>query len=339
MRMHRALYMVALCGICSVVFAATVHAAVSHQLENGVTVFVEFAKERFTVGEDITFTVRTEGDVSGESHTAARIDARTGTNAYTQVVAAGDTATTTLRTLPGITTLGTHVVDFRVLGALFDQSNFDEARFDTPTETFSTTIEVAEVIPYPPRISYVAFVGEPSDFTVQAEDPDNSAIYYEVYFDDEDVRRIPPSGSVPSNTPMTFTRTWFLPGTHTLFARAVDTDAHQSPWNSATFTLVATCSYCTYTGGTPEVSMRAEPPLVQQGQRAMLSWQLKDVGMCTITGTNGEVWEWDTVKSANMRQTLPITQSTRYTLTCETQSGTPVSASVTIDMAPLWEEF
>ena len=78
----------------------------------------------------------------------------------------------------------------------------------------------------------------------------------------------------------------------------------------------------------------AVPSLVRTGATTLVRWQGREVTECTVTGTNGDSWEG----TAGEKTSGLIEEQTTYMLTCTAFNGTTVTDSVTVQVAPIFEE-
>lgn len=80
------------------------------------------------------------------------------------------------------------------------------------------------------------------------------------------------------------------------------------------------------------------PTLVQKGSVATLTWSISQVvsGSCSLKGTNGDSWR---VSSASGSQVSSALESeTTYTLACTDLNGKATSQSLTVRIAPTFDE-
>jgi len=83
----------------------------------------------------------------------------------------------------------------------------------------------------------------------------------------------------------------------------------------------------------PELSLTAQPSRVISGNSTTLSWSSQDADSCSLAGPN-----FSASGTSGSQSTGPITSQSIYTLTCENTGGS-VSASVTVSLAPSFEEI
>ncbi len=202
-------------------------------------------------------------------------------------------------------------------------------------------------IPYAPSISTAegsqCTPDEAQTVTVSASHPGNKDVYYELDWNRDGIAdiRLPSTGVISAGTPLSTTHA-FPAGDVVFSARTIDEDGATSNWVVRAFSCGATQEDCTVcTGGTPEVSLSAQPSLVSEGQSAELSWSIAGfdtLNACTLTGNNGDSLAWDTISSQSSYTTPGITRQTTYTLSCEYMSGTLTDTAL-IFLVPDWQEF
>jgi len=83
----------------------------------------------------------------------------------------------------------------------------------------------------------------PLSFSAAATDPDNDAIYYEFVFDNDLTapQRAPVSGTVPSGTSETGTKSWASIGSHTIKVHAIDINGAASAYSPSQSVAVTDC--------------------------------------------------------------------------------------------------
>lgn len=115
-----------------------------------------------------------------------------------------------------------------------------------------------------------------------------------------------------------------------------------TPDNDTTYTVV--CS----NGGQksvdvdvlhPDMTISADPDRVRSGNTSEISWSATQVnaGTCSVSEDNpniNDAWTGD----SGTETTSALEFETVYTLTCQTDAG-PTSESVTVGIAPVFEEF
>ena len=85
----------------------------------------------------------------------------------------------------------------------------------------------------------------------------------------------------------------------------------------------------------PEITITADPTLVQPGFTSEIEWVAENVtpGSCTVTGPS-----FSETGESGTEDTAPITQQSTYVLACSTAGG-PISESVVVNVVPTFEEF
>lgn len=88
----------------------------------------------------------------------------------------------------------------------------------------------------------------------------------------------------------------------------------------------------------PTAILRVVPGLLQAGQTTQVQWSAANVNAttCSVSGTNGDLWE--DAASGTQTSTGIFTQ-TVYTLSCTGIDGTPVSQTATVNILPIFEEI
>jgi hypothetical protein len=84
-----------------------------------------------------------------------------------------------------------------------------------------------------------ALVATPITFTIQATDPDNDTLFYQIDWDADGVSdvRLPGSGYVASGVPMSTNNLWPSVGDYTLKARTTDQVGNTSDWTQHTIRI------------------------------------------------------------------------------------------------------
>jgi hypothetical protein len=83
------------------------------------------------------------------------------------------------------------------------------------------------------------------------------------------------------------------------------------------------------------VTIGANPQLVRSGDRSTVKWAGREVTSCTVTGTNGD-GPW--TGTSGEQVTAPISGQIIYTANCVGFNGTPVSATTSVGMIPVFQE-
>jgi triacylglycerol esterase/lipase EstA (alpha/beta hydrolase family) len=90
--------------------------------------------------------------------------------------------------------------------------------------------------------------------------------------------------------------------------------------------------FYTIVGATPQVSISANPTLVNAGDTSTISWSASDVNSCIVSGPG--------LSSTNLSGSQVVTISTQqtYTITCQTNAS-PITQSATVNVVPGFNEF
>lgn len=203
------------------------------------------------------------------------------------------------------------------------------------------TIDIQNSPPTIPTVSGSCIIGENSTFYFQSTDPEGENLYYDYdWSDTEPDGRVPASGYVASGTQQSVMRMCTDSTPITLLVRAIDESGNPSvSWQEYPFTPISPCGHCVYDGGSPQGLLTTSLSLVQPGQTVTVSWDLENVTNCSVSGTNTDTWDWETVRIYDSRTSSPIIGETQYTLTCDNLSGGSVTDTTTVYMVPLWQEF
>jgi hypothetical protein len=91
------------------------------------------------------------------------------------------------------------------------------------------------------------------------------------------------------------------------------------------------------------LTLRAVPSLVRSGSTTNLTWASTNMTKCSVSGNNGDHWPTDSSDPALQSPTggetsSPITAQTIFTLTCLSVEGLLNSKSVTVNIAPVFNE-
>ncbi|MBI2030962.1 hypothetical protein HYT05_05045 [Candidatus Kaiserbacteria bacterium] len=112
--------------------------------------------------------------------------------------------------------------------------------------------------------------------------------------------------------------------------------------NSCTGAVIKACSYSCSNNAcvvlAPQVvSWSVAPKLVSKGNTTNVSWEVKHVSSCTVTGTNGD--SWTGLKGTKLSG--PISSQTIFSLICQPLSGSAAGAvtrSTTVNITPTFIE-
>ena len=89
---------------------------------------------------------------------------------------------------------------------------------------------------------------------------------------------------------------------------------------------------CTEEGGTPTVSIAANPTRVRSGGASTITWSASGVTSCSVSGPGLSS------SSKSGTQSVTVTKQSLYTLTCQT-NGSPVTQTAIVNVAPGFQEF
>ncbi len=87
--------------------------------------------------------------------------------------------------------------------------------------------------------------------------------------------------------------------------------------------------------------LQVRPQLVQQGTATKVYWNISymDASSCNVHGSNGDDWSGLATSGASGKTTSAINQQTTYTLTCTGLDGSLISESVSVGIAPAFQEI
>jgi len=113
-----------------------------------------------------------------------------------------------------------------------------------------------------------------------------------------------------------------------------------APQCTATDELLATCEWGCAGGAClppplPELTITANPNLVKRGERSVITWSALNVRLCSVTGTNGDLWQ----AIIGAQDSKPIHESTTYTLQCTPLAGGIISKTAKVNIVPVWQEI
>ncbi|MEY4747362.1 MAG: hypothetical protein RLZZ416_411 [Candidatus Parcubacteria bacterium] len=84
--------------------------------------------------------------------------------------------------------------------------------------------------------------------------------------------------------------------------------------------------------------LAVRPQLVQQGSSAKVYWQVSNASHCSVTGSNGDAWNFAASGEAGVA-TSPINQQTTYTLACTAFNGSHINESQVVNVVPAFQEI
>lgn len=188
--------------------------------------------------------------------------------------------------------------------------------------------------------------------SMRATDPNGDNLKYAVDWDADGTidQYMPLSGYITSGTRLSATRTFDVEGAQTIRVRAEDYKGNASQFSTLTetceddwwrsllsrFGLTANQSNYDFSSeADTELEITAHPLLLQVGQTATITWSSENTQSCIVEGSNGDSWSG----ISDSRTSSPIQSATTYTLTCETGDEGTQSDSVTVRIAPIWQEF
>jgi hypothetical protein len=94
---------------------------------------------------------------------------------------------------------------------------------------------------------------------------------------------------------------------------------------------------------TPDLNIRAVPSLVRPGRTTKLSWSSSSMRSCSVSGSNGDLWEpTETDKRLESPiggdQSSTIKAETVFMLSCDGLDGKAYSKQATVRVIPSWTE-
>ncbi|QSH39387.1 hypothetical protein JXR01_00005 [Candidatus Kaiserbacteria bacterium] len=182
------------------------------------------------------------------------------------------------------------------------------------------------------------------DVSIVATHPSGGNVYYELDADRNGTAdlRLPASGYVSSGVTQT-TQYIFERGAYSFAVRAGGQDGLVSEWSTITGSCGVDAGVCpSCSGGTPSVSITAQPPLVSPGQTSQINWDiagLDTIQTCSIIGSNGDTLAWDVISSVSSYTTSAITEQTTYTMSCTFSDVGVIDDTVFVFLVPAWQEF
>jgi hypothetical protein len=229
--------------------------------------------------------------------------------------------------------------------------------YDVPiTETtISCPITVVDRVGSPPNSPAISgdvcTAGSPRSLTVIATDPDADKIRYAVDWDANGTidKFVPAAGYVPSGTSRTASRTYATAGIKRVKVLTQDETGLTSSWSTHVFT----CSGVSVVevqpqpqaqaNATPDLNIRAVPSLVRPGRTTKLSWSSSSMRSCSVSGSNGDLWEpTETDKRLESPiggdQSSTIKAETVFMLSCDGLDGKAYSKQATVRVIPSWTE-
>ena len=90
--------------------------------------------------------------------------------------------------------------------------------------------------------------------------------------------------------------------------------------------------------------LQIRPQLVQKGGTTKVFWNVDDVANCSVTSTNGDVWNGPAsgpfTSGPTGKQSNPIQQQTIFTLSCTRLDGSPMTPeTATANVVPVFQEI
>jgi len=203
---------------------------------------------------------------------------------------------------------------------------------------------------------------------VSATDPESDPIHYAIDWNADGIadQFLPASGSVPSGSLQTASRTYATAGAKSVQVRAIDSNGMtgrlavlafscstpQSRPDTSTGGDVLTSGgdqiaedTTAADGGVPDVfdgsaadlNLRVIPSLVRPGQTTRVHWLARDMHSCTVSAPNGD--RWSTLRSIiGGEVSRPIEVRTTYTLSCLSADGSRHTKAATVSNLPNWNE-
>ncbi|MBI2030307.1 hypothetical protein HYT05_01650 [Candidatus Kaiserbacteria bacterium] len=150
----------------------------------------------------------------------------------------------------------------------------------------------------------------------------------------------PPNCSVASSCPLNYTGT---PPNCTPIACIPSSICNgKNVVNSCTGALIQSCAYACASGACivpppSVVTWRVAPRIVNQGSTTNVSWEVRNVSSCTVSGTNGDSWTGLT----GTKVSGPINAQTIFTLHCTALPGSgafDVTRTATVNIVPVFQE-
>ena len=192
---------------------------------------------------------------------------------------------------------------------------------NVPTKTISFAFNAVQpnAPPAVPTLTCpsTGLVGQSLSFTARAADPEGDQVRYGLNWTGATTvtQWAPASGTVPSNSLQTVTKSWATAGTYQLRGLAQDANGANSAW--------ATGCSVTITNPLPTALLTATPTTVVRGTPSTLQWSSTNATSCSINQGVGAV----TPVGTGSRAVSP-TANTTYTLTCTGPGGTATDTAV-----------
>lgn len=192
---------------------------------------------------------------------------------------------------------------------------------DVPTKSISFAFNAVQpnAPPAVPTLTCpsTGLVGQSLSFTARAADPEGDQVRYGLNWTGATTvtQWAPASGTVPSNSVQTVTKSWATAGTYQLRGLAQDDNGANSAW--------ATGCSVTITNPLPTALLTATPTSVVSGGASTLQWSSTNATSCSINQGVGAV----TPVGTGTRVVYP-TVNTTYTLTCTGPGGTATDTAV-----------
>lgn len=191
--------------------------------------------------------------------------------------------------------------------------------------------------------SGVCTVGELRAFNIVATHPDGENVRYGIDWNNDGVvdQYSPTEGYTSPGSVQTVGNVFSTEGVKTIRVRTEDESGDNSVFISHTFVCNEGEESALLGGddgeggggeGGVDGALVATPLIVQSGESTTLLWDTSGVESCTVTGTNGDLFNGtsSTVSSG------AITEQTIFTLNCD--DGT-VTDSVTVNVVPVFQEI
>ncbi len=228
----------------------------------------------------------------------------------------------------------------------------------TLTVTEGSCDDLEDSTPTTPTLSIPSasscVVGESTTISMSATDPDGDNLHYLIDWNDDGStdQIVPSSGYVPSGSTQSASRTFASTGSKTVRVRAQDEGGALSPWATLTFSCASNpdgeddgelngLPDLNPDPGTPQppaidLSLRAIPSLVRNGDTTKINWSATGVTSCTVTAPNGDSWS-GLESPVGGETSRPITAQTVYTLRCQSSQGVQTKTA-TVNVLPTWRE-
>lgn len=196
--------------------------------------------------------------------------------------------------------------------------------------------------------------GQPFSISLTSKDPDGDRVRYLIDWDNDGVvdQIVPSSGYVGSGIPQTASKIFATPGNKTVRVRAQDDKGAFSSWASMRFSCGGEAdptvvglegendpSLTDDAGVLPsanDLSLRALPSLVRQGNTTTVHWSSQNMSSCTVNGSNGDSWT-GLASPVSGETSAAIRGLVTYTLTCQAR-GETFTKTATVNVLPSWVE-